>query len=316
MELYKKYRPSGLDEVYGQADAIKMLTGWVSENNIPHAIMLDGPTGVGKSTIARILASVLGASDPAHLREINVSSDRGLDMVGLITEDLQGNIFGGNRVWVLEEAQGITKQGQGALLQLIEDLPDYAYFIFCTMEPQKIITALKGRCAQLHLKRIPSFAMSNILQSALQREGKTLDSKILMQIVKKADGSARRALMLLEECLAVSDTDQMLSIINTEESLIVGGDYKDFWSTLFRRRNVPWNVVVAEFSELTDDPETIRRATLRALGTMLIRDGSAGLDTDTLAEFMGIFKDSLVDSGQDGLLLMVYQSWRMLRNIR
>ncbi len=309
MELYRKYRPTELKEVVGQKDAVSVLYGWVKNKTVPHAILLDGPTGVGKSTLARIVAKELGADSQFMCRELNVSADRGMEMVDALSEDLQGNIFGGNRVWILEEAQGITKFGQGSLLKLVEDAPDYAYFIFCTMEPDKLIPALRGRCASVHLKKLGARELRDIISDVLGKENRTIEESVIDKVIAGSDGSARQALMLLEKCLAVTTTEEMVSAIGTYCDLSESGGYHPFWKALFHRKDSTWEEVVSEFDKLTDSPEKIRRVTLAAFATLLKRGGYGRLTPSVIADLMRFYVYNLDDCGKDGLVLALYDTW-------
>ena len=103
MELYRKYRPSDFDEVFGQKEAVGVIKGWLAKDSVPHAIMLEGESGCGKTTLARILASKLGCNDEFSYQEMNVSIENGVGMVANLLADCKRNFTGGNRVWVMDE---------------------------------------------------------------------------------------------------------------------------------------------------------------------------------------------------------------------
>lgn len=310
MELYKKYRPELVSDVVGQPEAVKVLSGWIESGSIPHAIMFGGPSGVGKTTLARCLAKTLGAEDVMSYREMNVAVDRGVAMVEDLIEDVGGNISGGNRVWVLDEIHSLSKPAMNSLLKVLEESPSYAYFIFCTTETSKIIPALLNRCSRVTLKSISGTQIEKLLFEVALKEGKEITDAVAMAIANQADGSARAALVLLEQAFAVDDPDDMLAIVkNSDGPDITNPDMRAFWKVLFSQKQVSWKEVAAEFEKLTESPDTIRRVTLAALGTKLRRFNGAGMPLHKVADMMRIFQFGLEDSGKDGLLLMVFDAW-------
>lgn len=315
MELYKKYRPNKVSDVVGQPEAIKVLSGWIDAGNIPHAIIFDGPSGVGKTTLARCLAKVLGAESAINYREMNVAVERGVSMVEDLIEDVANNVTGGNRVWVLDEVQNTTKPAQNSLLKVLEECPPYAYFIFCTTETAKVIPALMNRCSRVTLKSIAATQLEKLLFNVALQEGRELTDDVATMISLKADGSGRSALVLLEQALAVDDPEDMKSIVRNSDGIdITNQDMRAFWKVLFSTKPVAWRDVAAEFEKLTDSPETIRRVTLAALGTKLRRYNGAGMPLHKVADMMRIFQFGLEDSGKDGLLLMVFDAWARMQS--
>lgn len=313
MELYKKYRPDDISGIVGQPEAVNVVGGWIKAGNIPHSIMFEGPTGVGKTTFARCLAKQLGATDVLNYREMNVSVDRGIAMVEDLIEDVSSNLFGGNRVWVLDELHGVSKSAQNSLLKVLEESPSYAYFVFCTTDPQKIIPALLNRCSRISLRAIPATRIEQLVLDVASKEGRDIPVEVARGISLKTEGSARSALVLLEQVLAVSDPDAMQAIVS-QASFDNFNDpsIQEFWKVLFSYRPVGWSEVVASFDKLTESEETIRRITLRALATRL-RRYRGGIPMDKLADMMRIFQFGLEESGRDGLLLMVYDAWQIMR---
>lgn len=314
MELYKKHRPQLVADVFGQPDAVKVLNGWIASGTIPHAVMFDGPSGVGKTTLARCLSHELGADDVLDYREMNVAVERGVAMVEDLIEDVSNNISGGNRVWVLDEVHSLTKPAMNSLLKVLEECPSYAYFIFCTTETEKIIPALLNRCSRVSLKSISVTQLESLVHCVAVKEGRNLEADVETAIALKSDGSARAALVLLEQVLAVENHDDMLSIIQHSDGIDFSNpDLKAFWKVLFNPKDTSWKDVVSVFEKLTDEPETIRRVTLAALGTKLKRYNGWGITPKQIADAMRIFQFNLVDSGKDGLLLMVYDVWSRIQ---
>ena len=310
MELYKKYRPQTVADVVGQPEAVKVVSGWIKADNIPHAILFEGPSGVGKTTLARCLARELGAEGVLNYREMNVAVERGVSMVEDLVEDVANNLTDGNRVWVLDEMQSLTLPAKNSLLKVLEECPSYAYFIFCTTDTSKIIKPLMNRCSRVSLKAIKTSSLEGLIRSVAEKEGVTVPDNIVSTIASKADGSARGALVLLEQALTVTQPEDMLAIVNNSDNIDIGNaGLRAFWSTLFSPKPHPWKLVADELEKLTDTPETIRRTTLAALDTKLRKHTGAGLSIAKVADMIRIFQFGLDDSGKPGLTLMVYDAW-------
>ncbi len=314
MELYRKYRPETFAEVRGQREAVGIIKGWLAKNAVPHAIMLEGPSGCAKTTLARILAKELGATSAMDYQEINVSEDRGIGMVAELGNDVKRNISGGNRVWVLDEVHGLTKQAQNSILKKLEEAPDYAYFILCTTDSQKLIPTLLNRCSRIRIKELSDTAILEIIQRILREEQRELPENVQEAIVRCAAGSGRKAVVKLEQCLAATKPENMLAIIEQEEQY--SAMIKDLCEIFTGGRKASWRETAKVFSALEEDSETIRRSILGWVASALTKGWSRTIPDQLLADILRIFQFNTFDSGKPQLLLMVYDAWRLLQQMK
>ena len=136
-ELYRKYRPTSFKQVVGQEEAIRTLTELGKRKAIPHAILFTGPSGVGKTTLARILQRKLKCVGNDFV-EMNAANDRGVGIIRSIQNKVGlAPMLGSCRIWLMDEAHQLTSDAQSAFLKLLEDTPSHVYFMLATTDPQK-----------------------------------------------------------------------------------------------------------------------------------------------------------------------------------
>src|SRR5437773_2031788 len=127
-ELYKKHRPRKFADVVGQPRAVAALESMVAAGEVPHSVLFAGPSGTGKTTLARILARELGCGK--NFKEINAAESRGIDSIREVQSVMGLAPMGGKcRVWLWDEAHRLTPDSQSALLKTLEDTPSHVYFM-------------------------------------------------------------------------------------------------------------------------------------------------------------------------------------------
>lgn len=309
MEIYRKYRPTDFSDVKGQRTSVGVINGWLKNNTVPHAIMLTGPAGTGKTTQARILATKLGATEDIDYTEINVSEERGVDMVSSLVADVKYSLTGHKRVWVLDEIQGATKAAQNSLLKLLEEAPEHAYFILCSTNPEKLLPTLLTRCSQLKVSALSNKALTDILNRVIEAEGKTIPDEVIQAIITHAEGSARTALVTLEQCFTTDRPETMLQLV---QEVNLSMQTKDLCNILTANTPKTWKETMQIYASITDPPESIRRAILGWLASALEKGWARKLPNRILGQMMEKFTPSLFDNQRPGLTLMLWQAYNLI----
>lgn len=257
-ELYRKYRPQTFDEVIGQDSAVKAFLKEVENGS--HSFLFTGSSGVGKTTIARILAKKLGALETGIV-EINSAENRGIDTAREIMENLQYPPVDGDAVvYILDEVHSMTSIAQNSFLKVLEDTPRYAYFMLCTTDPQKLIAPLKTRCSIVNLKALCDEDMVYLIKKTARAEGLKVPMDVVMKIVSLSDGSARKGLKLLSKVLYLEDDAEKMKVLSDE-----GGDetaeIKELCRLMMNKTN--WSEIAPVLKKIDmGDAEGVRRSVL------------------------------------------------------
>lgn len=203
--LHTKYRPSKFEDVIGQDAAVKALRGIIKRKS-SRAFLLTGPTGTGKTTLARIAAIALGAGNDTII-EIDAATHTGVDNVRQIQDVLRYKPFGDVevRAIIVDEAHGLSKQSWDALLKSIEEPPAHIVWFFCTTNPIKVPATIKSRCTAVTLKPVPLDALNDLLDDVCDAEQIDLPDDVLDTIAEMAGGSPRQMLVNLNLCRDVTN---------------------------------------------------------------------------------------------------------------
>ena len=268
MELYKKYRPQKLDDMIGQEGPINILQNLIKKKNIPHALLFHGPSGCGKTTAARIMGSVLDCRKDDFV-EINASLSRGIDTIKEINKRIHMNpIGGGCRIWSMDEAHQLNSFAQNALLKLLEDTPENKYFILCTTNPEKFLRTIRTRCTEIKMSEIPEMILAKHAYKISKLEKQPISKKVAKKIAEYSQGSARKAMVLLEQVIDISEEKKQLDYI-------LKGDTQTQVIELCRllMKKSKWSEVAAILRDLDEEPETIRRIIIGYFNSVLLKDG-------------------------------------------
>ncbi len=225
--LTAKYRPQRFADVAGQ-DAVKAVLSRASaEDRIAPAYLFSGTRGVGKTTIARIMAKAINCetaptAEPCNrcrhckaitagaavdVVEIDAASNRGIDDARRLKEDIgYAPIECRYKVFIVDEAHMLTREAFNALLKTLEEPPGHATFILATTEPHKFPATIVSRCQHYTFKRLPQKGLEEHLRSLLEREGIAFEPQALTLIARRGAGSVRDSMSLLAQTLAMGRT--------------------------------------------------------------------------------------------------------------
>jgi len=199
--LHLKYRPSAFSEMVGQRLTAVVLDKMVANSKVPSGLLFSGPSGTGKTTAARILASTLSPdADPTMtVIEIDAASNGGVADVRALTESLRYSNGSQWRVVILDEAHSLTRDAFNALLKTLEEPPTGTVFVLVTTEPHKIPETVVSRLMEFEFRRVSPEEIFDRLMVVNAAESITVPADVLQRIAYDADGSVRRALMSLEK---------------------------------------------------------------------------------------------------------------------
>jgi DNA polymerase-3 subunit gamma/tau len=242
--LARQYRPILFSEVIGQDIFVTLLKNALAQHRVGHAFLLTGIRGVGKTTIARLIAKAVTCAQRTEDQEpcnqcascTAVLQDKHMDIVEMdaashtgvddIRQILEGShykpIISTHKIYIIDEVHMLSKSAFNALLKLLEEPPSHVKFILATTEQSKIPATVVSRCQQIHLRRLTPQALGQLLKTVCHKEGFQVDDQALDALCQYSEGSARDALSLLEKTLVSVGTRRIIerSDIDTTLGLI------------------------------------------------------------------------------------------------
>jgi DNA polymerase-3 subunit gamma/tau len=223
--IARKWRPATFDEVIGQEHVTRTLKNAIQSGRVAHAYLFTGPRGVGKTTVARVLAKSLNCAEGPTLKpcgecpvcreiaqgtsmdviEIDGASNRGIDEIRNLRESVRYAPVGGKRkVYIIDEVHMLTQEAFNALLKTLEEPPPHVVFVFATTQPLKVPQTIVSRCQRFDFRRIPADLIAARLSQICETEGYKCDAGALGVVSQRADGSMRDGQSMLEQVLAFS----------------------------------------------------------------------------------------------------------------
>ena len=236
--LALKYRPQNFDDLIGQDVVAETITNSIMANKVPNAYLFTGIRGVGKTTIARIVAKALNCTNgvqkecknkcnncqaitnSSHIDvlEMDAASRTGVDDVReLIEFSRYGPTSSKYKIFIIDEVHMLSKQAFNALLKTLEEPPEYLKFIFATTEIKKIPVTVISRCQRFDLQRIKSSELFSYIKNIKDKEEGKITDDALKLIVKISEGSVRDALSLLDRALLTLDSKNELDLKSAQK---------------------------------------------------------------------------------------------------
>lgn len=223
--LARKYRPRSFDTLVGQAHVVQVLKNALDQNRLHHAYLFTGTRGVGKTTLARILAKSLNckkgiSSSPCgsclacteidqgryvDLIEVDAASNTQVDNMRDLLDNAQyAPTQGSFKIYIIDEVHMLSKNAFNAMLKTLEEPPIHVKFILATTDPQKVPVTILSRCLQFNLKQMPLLTISEYLEKILKEESINYEINAIYHIAKAANGSMRDALSILDQGISYS----------------------------------------------------------------------------------------------------------------
>jgi len=247
--LARKSRPQTFDQVIGQQTVVKTLQNSLKRNRIAHAILFSGVRGVGKTTLARIMAKAINCESETENRpcdqcdscksiakgssidlyEIDGASNRGIQEIRELKEKIKYLPSSSKyRIIIIDEVHMLTTEAFNALLKTLEEPPEHVYFMFATTELHKIPITILSRCQRYELKRVSTDELFSHFRRLAASEGISIDDDALLQVVREADGSVRDGLSLLDQIfsygenhITLNDAVEVLGLVNRDLVLTI-----------------------------------------------------------------------------------------------
>ena len=222
--LYRKYRSKSLDEIVGQQHVTDILSRSLQRGNIAHAYLLTGPRGVGKTSIARILAHEINqlpySDDATHLDiiEIDAASNNGVDDVRDLREKVQiAPVSASKKIYIIDEVHMLSKQAFNALLKTLEEPPEHVVFILATTDVHKVPDTILSRTQRFTFRSISQGDATKHLRSIADSENILIDDEALALIAQHGGGSFRDSISLLDQLRSLSGDDSPISVSLVEQ---------------------------------------------------------------------------------------------------
>jgi len=239
--LARRWRPRRFSDLIGQDVVVRTLQNALKSGQMAHAYLLTGIRGVGKTTIARLLAMVVNCDHPVNgepcgeckacasisrgnnldVQEMDAASHTGVDDIREILDSVRYPPAGlAHKVYIIDEAHMLSKNAFNALLKTLEEPPERVLFILATTEAEKLPVTVRSRCQRFDLRRLGADEISRYLAHVLSEEKVPYEPESLHEISRAADGSVRDALSLTERVLAYADGQLTTPGIRTALGLV------------------------------------------------------------------------------------------------
>jgi DNA polymerase III gamma/tau subunit len=260
---------------------VEAFVGDISGEDRMRAYMVSGEHGIGKTTLARIGALQYLKSDDFNIREINASSDNGINMVRTM-EEMCGSSTSQNRVWILDEFHSATKPAQKAILKLLEEGSDKDFFFICTTHPESVIAMIRSRCGQYPLAIPENIEIKRHLRKISKTEGIVMSPEITSLILEKAEGHIRDAVGFLQSVSKMEEGKALKYLKRVSGGVSESAEAYELVKAIYAQQGKKTKTLLKELKEAGENAEGIRRFVLSYGSSILINRWD--LTTGTIME--------------------------------
>ncbi|MEK6796800.1 MAG: DNA polymerase III subunit gamma/tau [Spirochaetota bacterium] len=337
--IARKYRPTVFTEVIGQEHITETIARSIAAGKHAHAYLFSGPHGVGKTSLARIIAKALnceqGPTDkpcgvcssctqiadgnPLDVIEIDGASNRGIDNIREIIETVRISPAAGKfKIYIIDEVHQITVEAFNALLKTLEEPPSHIVFILATTEAEKVLPTVRSRCQQYRFKTLSIGDLEQILKKILENEKVSYDAEAIFLIAKHSRGSVRDSETILEKMIAYTSASGHIS---AQDVLAVVGSnnfglVKKLFSAMTEQDKPAYFALIAELRESGVDIRTYLANIIEYLRvSLLMKSGISDArileipdsEREEMAPFVAAFDDRELENIVDYTLGLDYQ---------